>query len=355
MNQATTRNYAPILQIVTEDGFPRNVQYHSTCRSLFTMKRDLDKISKSTTNSESRKSCRLSNVTAEKNTCGILERKCLFCKKVTKYERSTNTKERLYTITEFRACESIKLASKLHKDEMLMALSTEDLIAKEAVYHRSCYRDYTKIIYSSQKSELNQDSCIDPMDQAFSEVKEYISCLRENPAVIENTVLTNILEANLAQLDNFDKNTIICAKKNLRRRIETNMPGIHFLNYSPQKVLVYPDTLSIADLVRENFELKEELEAFKKTSNDQHAILQASQIIRNEIKEMKDEMPWPPEAKDLTNDRIRMPKSLDMFINTLLSGSFRQSSSSRVTRIKLSIGEYVKLIILQPLSGTNLG
>lgn len=108
-----------------------------------------------------------------------------------------------------------------------MALSTEDLIAKEAKYHKSCYRDITKIIYESRNKE--PDECksteLTVMDNAFREVKNYSLNTQENPTFIEHIVLTSILEKELLNYK-VDKDSIMHAKINLKRRIERDMQGI---------------------------------------------------------------------------------------------------------------------------------
>ena len=50
------------------------------------------------------------------------------------------------TLTTAQACETVKLAAKLQKDEeLLSAIVKEDLIAKEFKMHVKCYRDYIHI------------------------------------------------------------------------------------------------------------------------------------------------------------------------------------------------------------------
>ena len=49
-------------------------------------------------------------------------------------------------LTTAQACETVKLAAKLQKDEeRLCAIVEEDISAKEFKMHAKCYRDYARI------------------------------------------------------------------------------------------------------------------------------------------------------------------------------------------------------------------
>ena len=107
-----------------------------------------------------------------------------------------------------RACHSIKRASELHADDLLMAVSSEDLVAKEAACHKTCYRDYTRVLSRTQENKnTNEGMRDDSLDLAFVEVTNYLASLRDNPKVIEHTMLTGILENKLRERNDIEDNS----------------------------------------------------------------------------------------------------------------------------------------------------
>ena len=49
-----------------------------------------------------------------------------------------------------------------------MAITTDDLIAKEAKYHKTCYRDYTRVNYRVVKDYQSNE------DEPFDAVKDIL-------------------------------------------------------------------------------------------------------------------------------------------------------------------------------------
>ena len=50
-------------------------------------------------------------------------------------------------------------------------------------------------------------------------------------------------------------------------------------------------------------------------------------------------MPWPPQASDLTKDKIKIGDKLEIFSNTVLSGEVVMSKSEQVQKLKLSVDQ----------------
>ena len=343
LKAAKIRAYSPLTGIATkEDEFPK-VSYHATCRSSFTMKRDLNALttkSKDNQNTQSivRQSIRLlQSITLRE--CGKLERKCIFCNKEKKYVK--RKLDSFFPITEMRACKTLLDASEMRNDDRLRALCSEDLIAKEAFYHKTCYKEYTRIL---TKTEHTEESYI---DKAFEEVKEYCYSVRKHPEVVELIYLTNILEKALLKENNTDQNKF--AKKNLRKRIERNLPWMNFVTFENRKVLLYPDSLSADILVEKYFRLKQEINKLQEVADKEQMLMKAATIIRKDILIMEDNMPCPPQPADLTDDKIPVPESLSTFMNILLSGKHTPCRTTRGIRLKLSICKYWYTQLFSPI------
>ena len=192
------------------------------------MKKALNALTIKSKNNQStvRQSVRFSQPTTL-GECGKLERKCIFCNKEKKYVK--RKLDSFFPITDMRACKTLLEARKIRNDNRLRELCSEDLIAKEAYYHKTCYKEYTRILTKTENTEGSY------VDKAFEEVKEYCYSIREHPEVVELTYLTNILEKALLK-ENNNADQVKFAKKNLRRRIERSLP---WMNHSHKKRIVW--------------------------------------------------------------------------------------------------------------------
>ena len=71
----------------------------------------------------------------------------------------------------------------------MLAITTDELIAKEAVYHPRCYRKYTIKLYHGQREAKNEKSLL---QIAFDVVEDYLLELHEKPDVVEFKILTDV-------------------------------------------------------------------------------------------------------------------------------------------------------------------
>ena len=94
-----------------------------------------------------------------------MEKKSIFCLKVNKYIKGTNTPEPLRSATELRADSKIRDVAKVRGDERLLGITSKDIAAAEAHYHFSCYRDYARPPKFNKeqtvlsKEEIKHNSC----------------------------------------------------------------------------------------------------------------------------------------------------------------------------------------------------
>ena len=148
MKVATEKKFEKVLQfskIVPKEEFPF-VRYHKKCRRIF-VNVNKGKVYQSNTRSSSRVSRELD---------GILPNTCIFCNGQ-KYLPRQNTREKLLSCCQCRADETIRKAVTEKNDSIIMAITSDDIIAKEASYHASCYRNYTRVCYQKEKvSSVNE-------------------------------------------------------------------------------------------------------------------------------------------------------------------------------------------------------
>ena len=296
MNAAKIRQFEPIIEIdknLGESEIPE-IKYHRKCRCLFTLKRDLQKLNSKndktllSTGSNIRSSDR-NSTSLQRRECEKLPFICIFCQG-TKRIKGTETKEKLNLCVELRANNLIKEASRLQNDPRIAALCTDDLIAKEAAYHRSCYRDFTRIV-TLKKPDAIAEGNEEELDISFDAVDDFIKALIENPDITEYKFVTDIFEEELRK-SNMSDEYIKNAKKNLRRKIERTIPNVNFINVK-RKLFIYPDSLSKTDIITIYLENKFELDDLKSKSNSEKGIVSSALMIREKIKLLKDTMPWP--------------------------------------------------------------
>ena len=75
----------------------------------------------------------------------ILDKSCIFCppEKPAKYVKGTRTREPLVQCVELQADARIREVAIKRNDTKVLALTSRDLVAAEAWYHKSCYKLYT--------------------------------------------------------------------------------------------------------------------------------------------------------------------------------------------------------------------
>lgn len=63
---------------------------------------------------------------------------------MSKYKKGSKTRELLYKSVEFRSDATVRQIAEQRMDTKIIAITSRELVAAEAHYHKSCYRDYTR-------------------------------------------------------------------------------------------------------------------------------------------------------------------------------------------------------------------
>ena len=181
LKAAELRKYGPITDAAKELGgneFPK-IYYHRRCRSIFTMKRDLEIILKRNTNEaignedvcSSKRLCRRLSVSR------VYDPICIFCKKV-KFVKGSKSRENLTKAAELRADRTLRDCAIKKGDNKIMAITSRDIVAAEAHYHTSCYKNYTRVIKKASKDDderVSEDDTYQIVErQAFADLFEHI-------------------------------------------------------------------------------------------------------------------------------------------------------------------------------------
>ena len=108
------RNHKPILEASTESESPEStIKYHRNYRAEFTYKKNLQTNNKPSDDAATGTAPRRSHRDGNQPNPAILPDQRLFCKK-SKYEPNTKTREKLHSVQEFRANETVRACASLH-------------------------------------------------------------------------------------------------------------------------------------------------------------------------------------------------------------------------------------------------
>ena len=126
--------------------------------------------------------------------------------------------------TDLRAGRTLKMAALKKTDGKMMIACSDELVAKEAYYHMTCYQSFIRDILNNKNSE--SEHCSDK-STAFEKVATFLSHQIKNPQVVELTKLASILEIQLLEEEVESETVIKSAKNNLKRKIETEFTAIN--------------------------------------------------------------------------------------------------------------------------------
>ena len=253
LRAAGSRQYTPILDLaktVKGEEHP-NIMYHRKCRSIFTMKRDLDNMCKEKNQSNE-------SVTTERRSSGgeprtkstTYKRVCIFCDKVGKYVKGNDMREKLIRCIDLRADGNIRKTALARNDGKMFAIVSRDLVASEACYHGTCYREYTR---PKRETSTTSTSSFIPSDDEYAHIEsaayeklfDYIrNNILETPRLIRLTDQTLTRTSYMKDLGVTE--TKESTKTYLRRKLEAEFGSL--LQFEDllgnNRVFVIPENLS---------------------------------------------------------------------------------------------------------------
>lgn len=270
---------------------------------------------------------------------------CIFCDKKKKYLKCSRSREALVQCTDLRADQSVRTTAIAKGDSKLIAIVTRELVAAEACYHRSCYREYTrpqKVSSTVPETETEGDDNYKTIEsKAFEKLFEYIRVdLLENPRLIKMVVLRDLLATFMQSIGATEITE--STKKHFRRKLEAEFGNL--LQFEDllenNKLFIIPANLSKLQLAREVTQLtqqKEKVDVPSRITNIQEAGL----CIRDAILANTAEMSWPPKPSELRERDINLPMELTAFLHTVLTGNTNipTESPQRIQRLINSFGQ----------------
>ena len=138
---AKIRNFTPVLDVaqnLEEQELP-SIFYHRNCRSIFTLKRDLETIKRKNQNPHDEEDEDFKPAAKKRN---VTTPTRVYCKD--KYIRSTSSREPLVKAAQLRVDKTLREKALAKCHQTILAVTSRDIVAAETHYHRSCYREYTR-------------------------------------------------------------------------------------------------------------------------------------------------------------------------------------------------------------------
>ena len=338
LRAAEIRQHAPILHIAKDlpDDIIPPVTYHRKCRSIFTMKKDVDAIIAKQKTKESDKESRKSARQALSGT-RVYQAKCIFCEKSSKF---LQTRDTLTQSAELRVDDKIRKAAASKLDYRKLAIVSRELMAAEGHYHRSCHRLYTKDVDSMPAGNAEETDSTDDTDAQHQAAekqsyRELFSYIREE--LFADHVLIHMIDLADRVVQSMAVHGVNdvkpSTKKHIRRKLEAEFgDALHIIPDDKGKLLVYPDNLSVPELVKAYHVLQSKILILESDRNES-VIDKAALQMRGDVKKKEYKQTWPPQISD-EKTRKDIPPSMTKFLHTLLTGTLgRANASNRVQKL----------------------
>ena len=348
---AKIRSYKPVLELAAthETNLPSDVSYHRECQQMFTLKSTLESIKKNSNIQKEKEQQKKGSLQSLLNSCQdfetsapsapqlrssfnlpsstssasntLLPELCIICNKKDKYVKRE--------LEPLRTCQMPstvptlkKFATEKSDFQMLSLITTRNLYTAFGKYHHSCYQDYTRPVAVQKPPDSYKTIEL----EAFHLVIEKCNDMIYQHTILRMQELTTFMTEYLKVRGIAISNS---TKKNLRRNIEKTFgEKITFLNTS-NKLFLYPSNITNEQIFKELYKAQE----------DDQVIINAANLIRKEITDMKDEIPWPPQPEDLEPDAFQIPSQLERFLLYLFGSKSPGDASNQSSRYQHSIAQ----------------
>ena len=88
--------------------------------------------------------------------------------------KKSKTRKKLIRSCELRADVSVRGAATQRNDQRMLSITVNELHASEALYHQSCYRNYTRVLYKMPNICEDANPVKDPREMYFRKAKDYV-------------------------------------------------------------------------------------------------------------------------------------------------------------------------------------
>ncbi|GFS21870.1 hypothetical protein ElyMa_003349200 [Elysia marginata] len=239
---------------------------------------------------------------------------------------------------------SIKEAVHRKADSKLKGLvENVDLIAREAWYHESCRKAYTrkeerhtpKYGSKEERTEAESRKSVQSAEEeahlkAFQHLCKYVEeHIIERAHVIRMTTLTetycNYMRTHSPQFYNKNYKTYRLKSK-LTNYFQSRIR--FWQRYAGISYLVYSDEIPTGQAIGA---------AFENATSEERTVIEAATVIRRAVQDGLNEsprLPWPPGDNDLRSDNVNLPELLTKFLNFLYAKDGKPKSEQCQLRVR---------------------
>lgn len=228
------------------------------------------------------------------------------------------------------ACQSVlDAASILGDEEMLTKIRGQDLIAREFLMHRKCFRDYTRNISSNRRPTTSVDATeadIQPNPDKLQELKQFV---QEN--IIDNGRSVSL--RLLTELYGFDPDDSRRRGK-VKEKLQTLFPD--------QLLYVTVDYHSVQIVISLTSVTNVDAKGFVK-NNDRMCFDRVSGVLQREMDEVignAETLPWPPTTEALRRQDRKAPGHLiDFILDVLHNKKYHHVPGTEIKRFADSVAQ----------------
>lgn len=271
---------------------------------------------------------------------------CWICQEEKNDANNRRIKEKLICCQTTSAGNSLLEAAKARKDSrLIVSLDGRDAIAIEVCYHKSCYRQYTNLKQAKTVHEIPGEG-LDEYHAAFEDLKEEIDTkLFKNFEVLDMSYLRDRF-VNFLSVHGIN-NPLYRAEK-LKSRILKAYPGrVSF--WHPRKrsqtELVFCTEVSKGQIIESAVSASGDENMDIPVHNDDiNYLYHAAKTVRASLLSQDVEMPWPPYANDLKEDKVLLPTSVHNLLSWILTDDDFQHGINEDERVEL-VDQTVKRLV----------
>ena len=230
-------------------------------------------------------------------------------------------------------------------DPRILAIVTRELVAAEACYHKSCYRDYTRNIQGAVSSgdKKEEDECpeyTNAESQAYENFFTYIETrLLQNPRIVRMVELYTLFTSFLKSqgVKEIKESTRTHFRRNLEGEFRDTLDFEDLISGN-KRIFVIPRSLSRLDLAKQ---VMESCDCSSSTISSTEEIWKTALHLRETIQSQEIKASWPPQPCEVTENAVTIPHDLKEFLFTLLTGNtgFPGLQSCSVSRLITSFGQ----------------
>ena len=254
----------------------------------------------------------------------MYEKQCIFCEKKEKFVKGSKSREGLTQARQLRVDDTVRKAAEIKHDKRILALASRELVAAEAHWHHSCYKNYTrtnsKSVNTTDTEEL-PESYTEAEFNAFSRLCDYIrNELFQSNNIIELAQLSDMLRGWMLEsgVIEIKPSTIT----HLRRKFSVEFgDSLHLIQNESNKVIVYPDSLTRDQLVLSNHRLQKEVNVLRASrSHIGESLKDVASEIMQSVKQHCAKQEWPPDPSNITQENRDAPTLVTTFLRYVLGG-----------------------------------